>query len=711
MPSLQKTPKRQRGSIIRIEATEIDRLIKDIEQQEKVRHHPDLERYRKRGQWPKSKASPVYQILKFTIDQENKQNEKVKYEIEDGFLYGLINRHTKKVGKKGGYGFYRYNLTTLYYFLYKKSREEYHLERTYDTTTKATKVPVTPIIVYCERHNENEWKHLEKILPFLSNFKITLEFWDQPGTNLTKVMQKVGEHGLLINCIDKEYLENENCIKSLTEYLAINEQKIKYLERSIHLIFPTCLQQDNCDISTDSGRLRVLSFWDEQIRRINEQIAVFLNRGDELLPQLKNYLESLKKSYDNIARNIINNVDFIYNNDRTLHYEHLLKHPKELQQLIEQVLQQEKRGNYAIILKEVKQSLSEIEQLYHAIVIPSENDPQRPEFPPQPFYQPKYPASDCYPIDIQGFSNVWLKDESSNPTGTHKDRMAWELVIKYKELLKQERIKKMVNKAGEVPRLSIISAGSAAIAIQNFLRKFHLPDLKVLLDEKTEASIQKALQKAGCEVYTYDLSRQLLKPEDIKALTHNKHGLDITYREIMDYDHKTYYDWLSYEILNHQPDFCLLPFGTGDLFQNVLNINYDEVLKYRWGKQSHDPRLQHNNIKGLQNCHFMGATTRNPQSKLNKLYSAFLPSLPDHHQKLNKYQEEGMCGQYSGIYEVSEYYTDKAIDVANSLKINFEPSGVAGLALLFQLQAERTIPIPSTAKIVIVNTGKTKYQL
>ena len=70
-----------------------------------------------------------------------------------------------------------------------------------------------------------------------------------------------------------------------------------------------------------------------------------------------------------------------------------------------------------------------------------------------------------------------------------------------------------------------------------------------------------------------------------------------------------------------------------------------------------------------------------------------------------------MCGLYSGIYEVSDYYVDKAIDVANSLKINFEPSGVAGLALLFQLQAERKIPISPTAKIVIVNTGKTKYQL
>ncbi len=352
-----------------------------------------------------------------------------------------------------------------------------------------------------------------------------------------------------------------------------------------------------------------------------------------------------------------------------------------------------------------------VDQLYNAIRIPSENDPQKPEFPPKPFYQPRFPASNCYPINIPGFSNIWLKDESTNPTGTHKDRMAWEVVIKYKEFLKRETFKKVILQSGEVPRLSIISSGSAAIAIQNFLSKFFLPDLKVLIDHNTQPFILDALKKAGCEVYPYNLSQRLLQPDDVKRLTNNINGLDITYREIIDYNHKTYYDWLSYEILDHAPDFCFVPFGTGDLFQNILNISHDETIKMQMEHGQKDPRLSNVEVAHFAKCHFMAATTSNPKSKLTKLYSAFLPSLPAHKHKISRLKETAMCGQYTGIYNVSDYFTDKAIDIAQSLGLSFEPSGIAGLALLFQLQAEGNLPIAANAKILIVNTGKTKYNI
>ncbi|MEM5778180.1 MAG: hypothetical protein QXD43_00300 [Candidatus Aenigmatarchaeota archaeon] len=41
---------------------------------------------------------------------------------------------------------------------------------------------------------------------------------------------------------------------------------------------------------------------------------------------------------------------------------------------------------------------------------------------------PKFPITPTYKINIPGFSNVWLKDESKNKiTGTHKDRMLGKL--------------------------------------------------------------------------------------------------------------------------------------------------------------------------------------------------------------------------------------------------------------------------------------------
>ena len=63
---------------------------------------------------------------------------------------------------------------------------------------------------------------------------------------------------------------------------------------------------------------------------------------------------------------------------------------------------------------------------------PTHNDPNKPEFPPD---KPKFPATPTFQIEVPGFSNVWLKDESHNPTGTHKDRMAWEMVVTYKDIL------------------------------------------------------------------------------------------------------------------------------------------------------------------------------------------------------------------------------------------------------------------------------------
>ena len=61
-------------------------------------------------------------------------------------------------------------------------------------------------------------------------------------------------------------------------------------------------------------------------------------------------------------------------------------------------------------------------EILKSIVVASENNPKKPEFPPN---NPKFPATPTYKIKVPRFTNVWLKDESINPTGTHKDRMAW----------------------------------------------------------------------------------------------------------------------------------------------------------------------------------------------------------------------------------------------------------------------------------------------
>lgn len=332
------------------------------------------------------------------------------------------------------------------------------------------------------------------------------------------------------------------------------------------------------------------------------------------------------------------------------------------------------------------------EKILKSIIVASESDPNKPEFPPD---KPKFPATPTYKIKIPGFSNVWLKDESHNPTGTHKDRMAWEMVVTYRDFLlakKRDQVK------SSLPSMSIISSGSAAIAIQTMLKKYDLPNLRVLVDANINQDVLESMEKIDCEIFETDLGKKPFHWKEILTLTHNPDGIDITSSEALDPTTR-FYDWMSYEIINSSPDYCFIPFGTGNLFENILNINKKEV-----STQNHDPRFK-GKVDFLRKCNFLGVTTNNPKSKADKLYSPHLPFVHYDEQWIRLYRYAGFCGSESNVYLLKEQYLEKAIKIAEDQGINCEPSGIAGLALLMQIKNK----IPKSKKILIVNTGKVKY--
>ena len=339
-------------------------------------------------------------------------------------------------------------------------------------------------------------------------------------------------------------------------------------------------------------------------------------------------------------------------------------------------------------------TLNQKEQaILNSIGVPSENDPSKPEFPPE---NPKFPATPTYKIKVPGFSNVWLKDESNNPTGTHKDRMAWEMVVTYRNFLLE---KKRNNSTKKLTQLSIISSGSAAIAIQSILKKYNLPNLKVLIDKRIEPTIIKKLKKLGSKVYITDLKKKSLGTKEILKLTKNESGFDITSADALDPSTR-YYDWLSYEILNENPQYCFIPFGTGNLYENILNINKKEVYA-----ETHDPRFK-GNVEILRDCNFIGATTDNAKTKAVKLYSPHLPFVHYDEQWIRLYKQSGFCGPESNVYAIEEKYLNQALEIAKKQNITTEASGIAGLALVLQLKNK----ISKDKKILIVNTGKTKME-
>ena len=198
---------------------------------------------------------------------------------------------------------------------------------------------------------------------------------------------------------------------------------------------------------------------------------------------------------------------------------------------------------------------SKEEEILRSIKIPSENDPTAPEFPPD---NPRFPATPTYKIEVPGFKNVWLKDETVNPTGTHKDRMAWEMIVTYKQFLLAKR-RGIIDK---LPELSILSSGSAALAIQTQLKNYKLPYLRVLMDEHTDQKIISTLKRIGCRVFLADMKKRIFNWDDILRMTKNQDGFDITSNEAYDPTVR-FYDWMSYEILNSNAEYVFIPFGTG----------------------------------------------------------------------------------------------------------------------------------------------------
>lgn len=326
------------------------------------------------------------------------------------------------------------------------------------------------------------------------------------------------------------------------------------------------------------------------------------------------------------------------------------------------------------------------------IIVPSESDPNKPEFPP---HKPCFPATPTFQIRVPGFEDVWFKDESVNKySGTHKDRLAWEVVILYRDLLLAKRNGRST---GPLPQFSIISSGSAAIAIGRMLRDYGLPKLKVLVDETIRVEIRAAIERAHCEVFATDLQREKLGPEQILRRTDNADGFDLTSNRGILFDIGNF-DWMSFEILNESPNYVFVPFGSGFVFTKLM-----EVAKNVVRAPGHDRRYR-GNIDSLSRCSFMGATTTNPHSVADKLYSPFLPFAQISDDWVRFYKTAGYCGDQTGIRAVEEESFHDAMRLASEQGVSCEPSGIAGLALLLQMKET----IPKDKKILIVNTGRLK---
>ena len=646
---------------------------------------------------------PNYDELVFIIEKKlNDLQEKEKKKILiDGYWFQNVAPgktflkhfyHTKKQDSEAQ--FQRININLCYLFAYSMTREEYLIKnRKEETSTRmaesdASKIKPEFYLSYTS-NNLNEARKIETLLRENCKVKIITDIRNSPlfkmGT-LAELFHNLNENQYVINLLSRDYLQNEDSIEGLINFT--RKDFNLYRSKAINIVLPD-ISDGEFNIFSTLGKIAFSVHWKLHIEKLEKAFSQIIEENpgvklsdDVTLNEISQKVDQLRT----INKDIIDMLQKLTNMKSTLRYDVFFEKINS-------------EGEIHQLIPKIKiESISEIEKIYQAIQVPSKNDPNKPEFPPRPFYQPCFPASNTYKINIYGFNNVWLKDESTNPTGTHKDRFAWEVVIKYQAILESSLYKQI----DKLPQISMISSGGAATAVQNLFNLYQIPiSLKVLLDINTNKQVKESLLKLGCTIYETDLSARLLKPEDIKLITENWDGIDITYRETLDPNLDNYYDWLSYEIINQDPDYCFIPFGTGDLFINVLNI----VKKEYFNSFLHNPDPRYSgNIDKLKHCHYMGATTNAKNTILDKLYSSFLPTYSDYLNFINELISYSCTGNRTSIKNLDEKFVHQAIDIGNNQNINFEPSGIAGLALFLQMKQS----IEADAKILIVNTGKTK---
>lgn len=350
-----------------------------------------------------------------------------------------------------------------------------------------------------------------------------------------------------------------------------------------------------------------------------------------------------------------------------------------------------------IIVKETPYPESmtpELAEQWAEIPLYPENDPNKPE----------WTATPTIPVDLSsyGYGLVYVKNEAvlTNPTASIKDRPAWEAATWYRDFARRLILTKTNPHGIKIPRLSIITAGNMGKSLATRFEMHNLPPIKMLIDRTTPQTRIECLKRLHSDIYMTDFSAKKLSAEDIKNLTNNKDGADITSLVIFE-PHAIFYDWHVHETFNEQPDEIYLPCGSAKLFENYL---YRQLKTAQNAAQNTpDPRLKAPAEKVIKIDIFASEPEKIRTSCAKALVKTYNPFKVFYDKDITDMQGFECTGRNTGVYRTQERY----ITIAPIILGNFMPTGpsaAAGLALYIQRFEQGLIDLRK--KVLIVNTGR-----
>jgi len=342
-----------------------------------------------------------------------------------------------------------------------------------------------------------------------------------------------------------------------------------------------------------------------------------------------------------------------------------------------------------------------VEKWGDSIPVFSEADPHHPEWQETPII----------PLDLspEGYGELYVKNEAdraSNPTGTIKDRAAWELATLYRDFaralylkLRLGRLTKEELEGIPVPRLSFITSGNEGRAVAERFKLHDLPPPKLIVGQDILPAYLESLKALRADLYSVDLNEKL-DADAIRRVSNNEGGIDIT--SVRSLQPQTiFYDWHVHEAFNFSPDKIFVPYGSGRLAENYL---YWQMRTMRnEGNNTRDPRLKAS-AGSVVSMDILAAEPSSPTSVADKLTAPFKPFLLFRDSDINALAHVHFTGRETNKYPVSESSINEAFSLLKSRGLQTEPSGAASLAL-YLMHFKRGL-IGKNEKVLVVNTGE-----
>ncbi len=307
---------------------------------------------------------------------------------------------------------------------------------------------------------------------------------------------------------------------------------------------------------------------------------------------------------------------------------------------------------------------------------------------------------------IHGVKNLFIKDETHNPTHTFKDRLAFEMIRPLLEKIeKGEPVQPMTfgsisygNTAKAmghyVSRLNALFGKEIARAVAfvppSLLKKEFGPDTE---NHQVQATRIVDDLKKSCTIVPIDLKKQVYRSKDLEKIARESNAVIGEFVDITEGLDRVAYVHIIIEAIEQQlqkaPDYVVVPFGAGILCNEIIDYVNDHNLATK----------------------VIPVSSGNPDTIAVMLYGPIwvdVDTMERTGQAFTRHEPIDRTGRKRVPYVV---YNVKDGDILEAMKllaangITAEPSGASSIAILKHLPSIDPAFKPDIHTVLCINTG------